>query len=153
MLIRLEVCCDNPLGNSRPLVRVVTLHDRCYTCSQLYRDKVCHTMTALTMLSLITFLSLSYMTNSADEPSPLLTHWCIIMFFRHTAPARLAAKSNWYDITRCSNAGGQPVLWFTVYELCIVHTTEWRWMLELCWTLLMHYLTLMYFCNVCCTVS
>lgn len=142
MLIRLEVCCDSPLGSSRPLVRVVTLDDRCYTRSQLYRDKVSDTMTALMMLSLITFLSLSCMTNSADAPSPLLTQCCIIMFFRYTVPARLAAKSNWYDITRCSNAGGQPVLYFTISDLCVVDTIEWHWMLELCWTLLMHYLTL-----------
>ena len=135
MLIRLEVCCDSPLGSSRPLVRVVTLDDRCYTRSQLYRDKVSDTMTALMMLSLITFLSLSCMTNSADAPSPLLTQCCIIMFFRYTVPARLAAKSNWYDITRCSNAGGQPVLYFTISDLLLTPLSDigcWN-CVELCW--------------------
>ena len=44
------------------------------------------TMTASTMLSLITFLSLSCMTNSATAPSQLLSQWCIIMFFKYTAP-------------------------------------------------------------------
>jgi len=67
----------------------------CLTLQNTDLMRFSDTITASTMLSLITFLSLSWITNSAAVPSPLLTQWCSIMFFRYTAPVTVPlAKIN-----------------------------------------------------------
>jgi len=81
-------------------------------------------MTASMMLSLIMFLSLSCITNSAGAPSPLLSQWYSIMFFRYTAPITTPVEiiqqcnQQFQTIRRCNAIMSIIVIY---WALCIIH--------------------------------